>query len=75
MQRPEPFSTHRPWSPELHDAYRDQPLRGQYHFALDETCSPAEIDAWRAWCKRWPKALWPNHVLSYAARQSGGRRE
>ena len=76
MHRPEPFTTHKPWNQELHDAYRDQPLRGRYHFQLDEGCSPAEIAAWRDWCKRWPKTLWPNHILAYIARQAatGGSR-
>ena len=79
MQRPEPFSTHRPWDAETLQAYRDQPTRNGWHYQLDEDCSPPERQQWRDWCRKYPRH-WPQFVHGFIARSkmranSGDERE
>ena len=63
----EPFSTHRPWDAETHQAYRDQPTRNGYHYQLDHDCTLHEREQWRAWCRKYPKH-WPGHVRRFIAK-------
>ena len=66
----EPFSTAHLWDADTLAAYNAQPLRNGYHFQLDEKCTAAEKDQWRAWCRAYPNH-WPRHVRDYIARVRG----
>ena len=72
MNRPNPYATGKPWSPEVLAARNSMP---QYHghvIALDYVADRdvAEQETrWRAWCGSTPRHLWPTWFQGWAQRK------
>ena len=63
MTRHNPYALDRLWPPELHAAYASMPRNRQGHvvalpFTPDRELVQQEA-AWREWCAKTPKSLWP----------------
>ena len=72
MNRPNPYSTGKAWSDTTLAAYQAMPQFHGYTIALDFV-PPQHVEtqeeAWRAWCKAHPRALWPTWLDGWKDRK------
>ena len=71
--RVNPYSVSHRWPEATLDAFKSMPLYGGYVVALDFVKPkdlPTQEDAWRDWCKRSPRHLWPTWLDGWADRKA-----
>lgn len=58
-----PYSLHKPWSTEVHQAYLSMPKNINGYVIAMQYLEPREAlrmePQWREWCSKHPKNLWP----------------
>ena len=54
-----PYSTHRPWPPEVMKAYQSMPIHNGHIAPYTEQFR----HVWREWAKKTPKHLWNPHMV------------
>ena len=72
MNRPNPYSTGKPWNDETLAAYQTMPQHGGYVVALDyvEDRALEQYEAqWREWCRKQPRHLWPTWLDGWKERK------
>lgn len=70
MTRANPYSTHRLWDAQTLAAYEDMPKdRAGRNYHLHTEAEPWLEEAWRKWCQKWPRELWPLSVDEHIARK------
>ena len=71
-QRPNPYTTHKPWDEATYAARQAMPTYHGYVVALDyvgERDVAAQEAAWREFCRSQPRHLWPTWLDSWAQRK------
>ena len=71
--RPNPYSLAHPWSEETRSAHQSMPLLGGHVIALDYVEGKAlesYEEAWRQWCKKTPRFLWPTWLEGWKDRKA-----
>lgn len=66
---PNPYSLHKLWSPEVHQAYLSMPKNNLGYVIALQYLEPREAlrmePLWKEWCQSHPKNLWPLWIFGW----------